>query len=45
MSTLFDIPPERMQAIEEDDLELLKFSFDWLKFSLFGDPTMRLKKT
>ena len=23
---------------------LWKFTFDWLRFSLFGEPTLRLKK-
>jgi hypothetical protein len=40
---LFDISEERLKALAEDDLELLRFAFDWLRFSIFGEPTLELK--
>jgi hypothetical protein len=29
--------------LASDDVELMKFSFDWLKFSLFGEKTIQIK--
>ena len=43
LASMFDVPPERLEAVAKDDLELLKFAFDWLGFSIFGDPTMAIK--
>ena len=40
----FDIPAERMKAMQEDDLELLKFAFDWLRYSIFGEKTLTLSE-
>jgi Fe-S-cluster containining protein len=35
---------EALQArLENDDVALMLFGFDWLKFSLFGLPTMQMK--
>jgi Fe-S-cluster containining protein len=39
----FDLDPIRIKKIEENDLELLKFSIDWIKFGLFGQKTLKLK--
>ncbi len=39
----FDIEAERIEKIKSDDLELLKFSYDWIKFGVFGERTMNLK--
>ncbi len=41
--SLFDIPAERQEIFRENDEELLKFSFQWLAFSLFGDPVLKMK--
>ena len=41
---LFEVEEARMQAIAEDDEELLEFAIDWLAFSLFHEKTMRLRK-
>jgi len=40
---LFDVDPDQQERLAEDDVDLMFFAFDWLKFSLFGDKTMRLK--
>ncbi|MGC8595738.1 MAG: YkgJ family cysteine cluster protein [Candidatus Kryptoniota bacterium] len=39
----FNIDEEIISQIKTSDVELLKFGFKWLKFSLFGEPTIRLK--
>jgi hypothetical protein len=39
----FDVEEDRKAKIEDDDVELLKFGYDWLKFALFGAPTMNIK--
>ncbi|MFP5207133.1 MAG: YkgJ family cysteine cluster protein [Acidobacteriota bacterium] len=41
---LLEVEESRMQAIAEDDEELLEFAIDWLAFSLFHEKTMRLRK-
>lgn len=40
----FDIDEEKLDSIKNDDYELLRFSFDWLRFSLFGESTMKVKE-
>ncbi len=40
---LFDVPQLRLELAETNDLELLKLAFDWLKFSIFADPTLTLR--
>lgn len=40
---LFDVDPTQRIKMETDNRELLKFSFCWLKFSLFGEKTLTLK--
>jgi hypothetical protein len=39
----FEVDEALQERIRQDDVELLKFGFDWLKFSLFGEPTMTIK--
>ena len=39
----FDIAPEVIEAIRDDDEELLKFGVDWLKFALLGKDTLKIK--
>jgi Fe-S-cluster containining protein len=41
---LFDVDEARVEAIRTDDEELLDFAMEWLRFSLFGEKTMRLKR-
>lgn len=40
---LFSVTPEMKKRWVSDDVELLKLSVEWLKFSLFGERTMQLK--
>lgn len=39
----FDIDNELIEKCRIDDFELLKFGFQWLKFSLFGEKTIKLR--
>jgi uncharacterized protein len=39
---VFDVAEERVEALKTDDDELLDFAADWLRFSLFGEKTMRV---
>jgi Fe-S-cluster containining protein len=39
----FDVDDETKARIENDDVELLKFGFKWLRFSLFGEKTIEVK--
>jgi hypothetical protein len=39
----FEIEEDRLEKIKVDDRELLKFGFDWIKFSLFGEKTLKIK--
>ncbi|MBT3218619.1 MAG: YkgJ family cysteine cluster protein [Proteobacteria bacterium] len=38
----FDVEPEVLEAIKEDDYELMKFGFRWLRFTLGFEPTMKM---
>ncbi len=40
---LFDIDPALKDTMQGDDEALLGFAFDWLKFSLFGEKTIKQK--
>jgi len=39
----FEVDEETRDKIEKDDVELLKFGYYWLRFSLFGDNSMKVK--
>ncbi len=39
----FDVDEEVVSEIRKDDEELFKFGITWLKYSLFGEKTMRVK--
>ena len=39
----FEVSEETVEKIKEDDEELLKFGFEWLKYCLFGEKTMEIK--
>ncbi len=41
----FDIDSELIEKIRIDDVELMKFAFQWLKFALFNEPTMRISES
>jgi Fe-S-cluster containining protein len=40
---LFAVDPMRLELAAVNDLELLKLGFDWLRFAVFGDPTLALR--
>ena len=39
----FEVDPETVEKIRTDDYELMKFSFKFLRYALFYEPTMKLK--
>ena len=39
----FELDPELEGRLATDDQALLRFAFRWLKFALFGEPTMTLR--
>jgi uncharacterized protein len=41
---LFEVHEARQEALRTDEVELLDFAMEWLRFSLFNEKTMRLKK-
>ena len=43
--SLFDITEDRKEALRESEEALLRFSLEWLAFSLFNDPVLSLKQT
>jgi Fe-S-cluster containining protein len=38
-----EIEDELVEQLKTDDIRLLKFAFDWIKFAIFGEPTMKIK--
>ena len=42
--TLFEIDESRLAAMRTNDLDLLEFAAQWLRFSLFQEPTMKIRK-
>jgi uncharacterized protein len=36
----FDLDPDEVEALRTDDRALLLFGFRWLRFALFGEPTL-----
>ena len=40
----FEVEPNRIEKIKRNDEELLKFSFDWIKFGLFGEKLFWVKE-
>jgi Fe-S-cluster containining protein len=39
----FEVDEDTQNKIRNDDVELLKFGFEWLRFSLFGESTMTIR--
>ena len=39
----FDIDKSTLDKIKTDDIEALKFGFQWIRFSLFGEPSIKIK--
>jgi len=40
----FEIDPARVEAIESDDKELLRLGADWVRFAVFGEKTIKIKR-
>lgn len=40
----FEVDPNRIQKMLRSDLELLKFSYDWIQFGIFGKKTLTVKE-
>jgi Fe-S-cluster containining protein len=40
----FDVEPEVVERIAESDEELLRFAYRWLRFALFAEPTIRVRR-
>jgi Fe-S-cluster containining protein len=40
---LFEVDEARVEAIRTDDEELLEFALQWLRFSLFGEKSMKIR--
>lgn len=40
----FEVAPELKEGLATDDVSLMKFGFQWLKFSLFGEKTLEPKQ-
>ncbi len=40
---LFQVKAEKIEALATDDVRLMQFAFDWLRFSLFGEKTIEIK--
>jgi len=39
----FEVDEARRKKMKEDDVELLKFGYEWLRFALFGEEAMKVK--
>ena len=39
----FEVDDETRKKIEEDDVELMKFGYEWLRLALFGEKTLEIK--
>lgn len=39
----FEVDEDQLREMQRDDAELLKFGFQWLRFALFGERTMKLR--
>ncbi|MEJ2420194.1 MAG: YkgJ family cysteine cluster protein [Acidobacteriota bacterium] len=42
---LFDVDEMRAEVMKTDDTELLEFAVQWLRFSLFGEKTVKVKRS
>jgi hypothetical protein len=41
----FDVSKRRVTGMKEDDIEMMKFAFDWVAFFLTGKPTLTVRET
>ena len=40
----FELDPIQIEKIKRNDIELLKFAFDWIKFGIFGQKLLKVKQ-
>jgi hypothetical protein len=40
----FDLEPERIEAIKTDDIAVMDLGYDWVRFGLLGQKTLKLKQ-
>jgi len=40
----FELEPERLEAIKHDDHAMMDLGYDWVRFGLLGQKTLKLKK-
>ena len=40
----FDIQPKALEELKTNDEALLRFAFQWLRFALFAEPTLKVKE-
>jgi len=40
----YEIEPEVVKRIKEDDIELLKFSLSWLRFTMYGEGDFKVRE-
>jgi Fe-S-cluster containining protein len=41
---LFEVAATVVESLRTDDVALMRFGYDWLRFSLFGEPTMKIRE-
>jgi uncharacterized protein len=41
---LFDVDEARVEALRTDDEELVEFGMQWLRFALFGERSMKIRR-
>ena len=41
----FDVDGIRLEKIKRNDVELLKFGIDWIKFGVFGQKLFKVKES
>jgi Fe-S-cluster containining protein len=41
--SIFQLEAEKKERLATDDVSLMQFAFDWLRFSLFGEKTIEIK--
>ena len=41
---VFDVDEARVEALRNDDQELLEFGIQWLRLTIFGERSMKLRR-
>jgi len=41
---IYDVPEDRLEKARVDDISMLNLAIDWLRFTFFGDPIMKIKE-